>query len=157
MNQGLFFPGHFPAATDRRAQDIAERGARIGRAIFAHGFAFFFHFLALDGERQAARGTVHGGDLRIDLFANGEFVGALVATVAGQFGATDEACQHFINLHLNAVLLNLGDNAGDDITLAHAVQHFGGGSACSCLIPSEMRSFSTSTSRTFAWTIWPLL
>ena len=65
----------------------------------------------------------------------------------GHLGAGD--------LHIEAVLLDGRDFAGDGIALLDAGRSAPSGSPATCLMPSEMRSFSMSTSRTWALTCRP--
>src|SRR5690606_10670006 len=122
----LLFAGHLAAAADRRAQDVAEGGAAVGGAVFAHRLALLLDLLALDGQGEATGGAVHGGDAGVDLLTDRELLRLLVATVAGELGAADEAGQDFLDLHLDAVRFDLRHDAGDDVALADAVEHFGG-------------------------------
>src|SRR4051812_27981325 len=73
------------------AQDLAQRGARVGRTVIGHRLLLFLFFLRLDRERQAAGRLVDRADLGIDLLADGEAVGALLGTVARELAAADEA------------------------------------------------------------------
>ena len=68
-----------------------RRRAGIGRAVFGHRLLFFVHFARLDRERHLARALVDVGDLGVDLLADGEAVGLLFGTLAGEIAALDEA------------------------------------------------------------------
>src|SRR5262249_51699629 len=76
---GLALPA---CPVDRSAKDVAEAGAGIGCTEFRHRALLFVHLAGLDRQRQFARGTVDRGDLGIDLFADREAVGTLLAAVA---------------------------------------------------------------------------
>src|ERR1700722_2334508 len=118
--------GLLVATADRGAGDVAQRSARIGRAEFGHRLLLLLNLLALDGEAQLARGTIDRDDLGVHLFAHGEAVRPLVGLVAREFGATDEAGQHIAHLHFDAVRLDRGDHAGDNLPLVDRIQHRGG-------------------------------
>ena len=61
--------------------------------------------------------AIDRGDLGVDLLADGETVGALLAAVARQVGLADEAGDAVAERHLDAVVLHRGDGAGDDVAL----------------------------------------
>src|SRR6201747_1082628 len=71
-------------AADSGTQDVAERGARVHAAVFLHRLLVLIHLLAPDGEGELAGSPIDRDDLRIDLLADGEAIGALVALVARQ-------------------------------------------------------------------------
>ena len=58
-----------------------------------------------------------GGDLGVDLLADGEAVRALLAAVARQIGLADEAGEAVAERHLDAAVADRGDRAGDDVAL----------------------------------------
>src|SRR5215468_3589712 len=68
------------------AEDVAQAGARIGRAVFGHRLLVFVDLTRLDRERQLARLGIHRRDLGVDLLADGEAVGTLIAALARQVG-----------------------------------------------------------------------
>src|SRR5579864_9444691 len=76
---------------DRGAQDVAEAGARVGRAELGHRFLLLVDFAGLDRQRDLAGGLVELGDLGVDPFADRKTVGALLTAVARQLGLADEA------------------------------------------------------------------
>src|SRR6185437_10642466 len=111
---GLFVP---LAAAEGRAQDVAERGASIGRAVFGHRLFLFVELLRLDRERRLAGGAIESGDLGIDLLADGETVRPLLGAVARQLRFADESGEAAGHLDLDAAIVAAGDRAGHDIAL----------------------------------------
>src|SRR5690606_10662545 len=103
------------AAFERRAQDVAQRRARFGRAVLVDGFLFLGDLAGLDRQAQTAGAGVHVGDAGIDRIADLEALGALVLTVAGQIRTADEGF-HPVEFDLDAAVLDRGDGGGDDIT-----------------------------------------
>ena len=61
--------------------------------------------------------AVDRGDLGVDLFANGEVVGPLLAAVAGKLGLADETVCALGQRYVDTVVANRGDRAGDDVAL----------------------------------------
>ena len=55
------------AVLERGAQDVAERGTRVGRPVSGHGFLLLGDFQRLDGEPDAAGLAVVLGDAGIEL------------------------------------------------------------------------------------------
>src|SRR5690606_1232463 len=74
-----------------RAENVAERGARVGRTVLGDGFFLFRDFQRLDRELDLAGGAIELRHARIDLVADGKAFGTLVAAVAGEFRTTDES------------------------------------------------------------------
>src|SRR5580698_1509877 len=68
--------------TDRRAEDVAEAGARVGRAELRHRLLLLVDLARLDRQRDLAGGAVELGDLGIEPLANRETVGPLLAAIA---------------------------------------------------------------------------
>src|SRR5271170_1672624 len=60
------------SAVDRRAENVAEAGARIGRAEFGHCALFLVDFAGLDRQGHLARGAIDRRDLGVDFFADGK-------------------------------------------------------------------------------------
>src|SRR4051812_24484975 len=73
----------FLLALERAAQDIAERGAGVRRAVLGDRLLLFGHLESLDRELDLAGPAVELDDAGIDLLADLEAVGALVVAVAG--------------------------------------------------------------------------
>src|SRR5882724_3889834 len=69
------------AARERGAEDVAEAGAGVLRAVLLHRLLLLLHLAGFDGERDLAGRTVHGGDLGVHLLADGETVRTLLAAV----------------------------------------------------------------------------
>src|SRR5690606_17500573 len=108
-----------------RTQNVAERGTRIGGAVLSNGFLFFRDFQRLDRKLDLAGGAIELRHAGIDLVADSETLGALVATVAGQFRTADEGGHIvFANRHLKAVLGHGSHRAGNDRTLADVAERF---------------------------------
>src|SRR6476619_4877456 len=61
---------------ERRAEDISQRCAGIGRAILRHGFLLFRHLARLERQPDPARGLVEARDHGIELVALAEALGA---------------------------------------------------------------------------------
>src|SRR5205085_6388932 len=78
------------AAFQCGAEDVAERGAGIRRAVLRDGFLLLGDFQRLDRDLNLARLLVELDHAGINLFADGEAVGTLVVAVARQFRALDE-------------------------------------------------------------------
>src|SRR5258708_849089 len=109
-------------ALQRRAEDVAEVGARIGGAVFGHRLLFLLHFARLDREAELARRLVDRRYLGVDLFADGEAVGALLAAVARQIRLADEARHAVADRHLDALIGDRRDGAGHDRALLQGLQ-----------------------------------
>src|SRR5216683_1962368 len=104
---------------DRRAENIAEAGARIGRAELGHRPLLFIDLARLDRHRHPPRGAVDRRDLGIDPFADGKAVGALLAAVARQLGFSDETGHAVGQRDLDPGFGDPRDRAGNDIALLH--------------------------------------
>src|SRR5690606_13096130 len=76
------------------AEDVAERGAGVGRAVLGHRLLLLGDLESLDRERDLAGLAIDLGHAGIDLVALGEALGALVVAVAAEVGAADES-RHF--------------------------------------------------------------
>ena len=70
------------ALLERGAENVAERRARIGRAVLGDRFLLFGDFQRLDRDRHLAGLAVELGDAGIELLADLEALGALIAAVA---------------------------------------------------------------------------
>src|SRR4051795_13242135 len=86
------------AEADRRAEDVAEAGAGIGRAEFLHRALLLIYLARLDRQRDPAGGAVDRGDLGVDPLTDRKAIGALFAAVARQLGFADEA-GHVVGQH----------------------------------------------------------
>src|ERR1700760_798378 len=84
---------HLIAPPNRRTEDVAERSTRVGGSELGHRLLLFLDFLAFDGQRQLTRLTIDRRDLGVDLLTNRKAVRALIALIASQLGAADEAGQ----------------------------------------------------------------
>src|SRR5580658_3100967 len=62
---GRFGFGFALPPADRRAEDIAEAGARVGRAELGHRLLLLVDLAGLDRQRDLAGGTVELGDLGV--------------------------------------------------------------------------------------------
>src|SRR6185437_10452667 len=109
-------------ALQRRAEDVAEAGARIGGAVFGHRLLLLLDLARLDRQGKLARRLVDRGDLGIDLLADGEAVGPLLGAVAREVALADEAGHAFGDHHLDPAIGDAGDRAGDDIAFLEALQ-----------------------------------
>jgi hypothetical protein len=68
------------AVLQSRAEDVAERSARVGRTELCDGFLLFGDFQRLDRQLDLA-GLLRDLDARVDLLADGETLRTLVVTV----------------------------------------------------------------------------
>src|SRR5690242_21321406 len=87
---GLFF-GLALTAADRGAEDVAEAGAGFGGAEFLHRPLLLIDLARLDRQCDAPCGAVDRRDLGIHPLADRKAVGALLASIARQFGFADKA------------------------------------------------------------------
>src|SRR5688500_6953316 len=76
--------GVLALAFERGAENVAQRCARIGRAVLGDRLLLLGHLQRLDRQRDLARLAVELGDAGVDLLTDLEAVGALVVTVAGE-------------------------------------------------------------------------
>src|SRR5690606_30604744 len=103
----------------RSAQNVAQRGAGIGRTVLGDRFLLLGDFQRLDGDLYPARLLVEGDHARIDLLADREALRALLVAVARQVVAPDEALNVVIDQpHVEAAVTDACDFAGDDGVLA---------------------------------------
>ena len=127
---------------------MLKAGTAVGRAILFDGLLLLGGFACLDRQAELAALMIDVGDHRIDFLADGETVRALLGTVTAEIGAADEARQRSPTsprCHCRSG----GDRTGHDLAFT-AVHLACEGIIGSCLMPSEMRSLSISTSRIFA-------
>src|SRR5215469_3116236 len=75
---------------ERGAENIAERGAGIGGAVLGDRLLLLGHFERLDRDRHLVGAAVELGDASVDLLADRKAFGALLGTVASEFGTLDE-------------------------------------------------------------------
>src|SRR5271156_2432103 len=103
---------------ERGAENVAESRTRIGGAVLGDGFLFFGDFERLDRNLHLAGLLVELDHPRIDLFADGETLGALIVAVTGKLGALDEGGEVGADdLHVDAAFLHVEHFAGHDRTL----------------------------------------
>src|SRR5580704_6504079 len=116
---GFFLVPIFLAlALERGAQNVAQRRARVGRAVLRDRFLLLGDFERLDGDGNALAPAVELGDAGVDLLADGEAVGPLFGTVARQFRTLDEGGEVGADdLHVDAAFFHLDDFAGDNRAL----------------------------------------
>src|SRR3984957_5120426 len=106
------------ALFQRGAENIAQRRPGIGGAVLRDGFLLFRDFQRLDRDLHLAGLLVELDHPRIDLFADGETLGALIGALARQFGPLDEGGEVGAgDLDLDAAFLYLKDFAGHDRAL----------------------------------------
>src|ERR1700748_1019989 len=106
------------AVLARGAEDVAQRRAGIGGAVLRDGFLFLGDFERLDRDLNLARLLVELDHPRIDLFAHGETLGALIGALARQFGPLDEGREIGTDdLTLDAAFLHFEHFAGHDRAL----------------------------------------
>src|SRR6202048_4117758 len=100
---------------ERGAENVAQRRPRIGGAVLRDGLLLFGDFQRLDGDLHLAGLLVELDHPRVDLFADGETLGALIGALARQFGPLDEGGKVGAgDLHLDAAFLHLEHFAGHD-------------------------------------------
>src|SRR5437660_3020134 len=101
------------ALLERGAQDIAQRRARIRGAVLRDGFLLFGDLERLDRDLHLAGLLVELDHPRVDLFADGKTLGALVVAIARQLGPLDEGGEVGAgDLDLDAAFLDLEHFAG---------------------------------------------
>src|SRR5690606_20377573 len=108
--------------TEGRAENIAEAGTAVGGAVLRHRLLFLVGLVRLDREADATAVAVDRGDLRVHPFADREPLRTLLAAVARQLGATDEARDVAGQRQLDAVLVHRRDGAGHHLTPANALE-----------------------------------
>src|SRR5688500_20155164 len=74
----------------RLAEDVAEAGARIGRAVLGHRLLLLGDLQRLDREIRLL-GAVEANHHRVELLADLEALGALLVAVTAEVRALDEA------------------------------------------------------------------
>src|SRR5260221_12332281 len=79
------------ALLERGAENIAQRRPRIGGAVLRDCLLLFGDFQRLDRDLHLAGFLVELDHPRVDLFADGETIGALIGALARQFGPLDES------------------------------------------------------------------
>src|SRR5262249_11732257 len=77
-------------APERRAEDVAERRARVGGAVLGNGLLLLGDFERLDRDLHLVAAAVELGHARVDLLADREAFRPLLAAVAREFVALDE-------------------------------------------------------------------
>src|SRR3984957_7480 len=106
------------ALLERGAENVAQRRPRIGGAVLRDGLLLFGDFQCLDRDLHLAGLLVELDHPRIDLFADGETLGALIGALTRQFGPLDEGGEVGTgDLHLDAAFLHLEHFAGHDRAL----------------------------------------
>src|SRR5712671_1109523 len=66
------------------AQDVAQRGARIGGAVLGDRLLLLGHLEGLDGDLDLVGAAIELGDAGVDLLADREAFRALLGAVAGE-------------------------------------------------------------------------
>src|SRR5437588_190862 len=106
------------ALLERGAENVAQRRPRIGGAVLRDGFLLFGDFQRLDRHLHLTGLLVELDDPRIDLFADGETLGALIGALSRQFGPLDEGGEVGAgDLNLDAGFLHFEHFAGHDRAL----------------------------------------
>src|ERR1700691_900340 len=106
------------ALFQRGAENITQRRAGIGGAVLRDGFLLLGDFQRLDRDLHLAGLLVELDHPRIDLFADGEALGALIGALTRQFGPLDEGGEVSAgDPHLDAAFLHLEHFAGHDRAL----------------------------------------
>src|SRR5882762_5831103 len=99
-------------------ENVAQRRSRIGGAVLRDGLLLFGNFQRLDRDLHLAGLLVELDHPRIDLFADGETLGALIGALARQFGPLDEGGKVGAgDPDLDATFLHLEHFAGHDRAL----------------------------------------
>src|SRR5712671_1381970 len=105
-------------ALEGMAKNIAQRSARIGRAVLGNGFLFLGHFERLDRNLNLSGAAVELGHAYVDLLADGKSFRPLFGAITGQFSALDEGGK--VRPHndcFEAAFLDFRDLAGDEADL----------------------------------------
>ena len=102
---------------ERRAENVAQAGARVGRAEVGHRLLLLVELTRLDRQHHPARGPVDVGDLGVELVADGVAVGTLLGAVAGKLRLADEARDAVLHRDVDAVVLDAGHDDGDHVAL----------------------------------------
>src|SRR5712672_932492 len=96
-------------------ENVAQRRPRIGGTVLRDGLLLFGNFQGLDRDLHLAGLLVELDHPRIDLFADGETLGALIGALARQFGPLDEGGEVGTgDPDLDAGFLHLKHFAGHD-------------------------------------------
>src|SRR5467141_205243 len=99
-------------------ENVAQRRPRIGGTVLRDGLLLFGNFQRLDRDLHLAGLLVELDHPRIDLFADGEALGALIGALTRQLGPLDEGGEFGAgNPDLDATFLHLEHFAGHDRTL----------------------------------------
>src|ERR1700722_16846517 len=106
------------ALLERGAENVAQRRPRIGGAVLRDSLLLFGDFQCLDRDLHLTGLLVELDHPRIDLFADGETLGALIGALTRQFGPLDEGGEVGTgDLYLDAAFLHLEHFAGHDRAL----------------------------------------
>src|SRR5712692_740807 len=130
LASAFLFLGLALAATDRRAEDVAQTGAGVGRAELGHRALFLIDLARLDRHRHPPCGLVDRRHLGIDALADGKAVRTLLTAVARQLGLADEPGHAIGQGDLDPGFGDPGNRAGDDLSLlqlGHALHERIGG------------------------------
>src|SRR6476620_11763592 len=101
----------------RGAEDVAQRGAGVRRAVLLDRLLLFGDLARLDREVGLFR-TVEADDHRIELGADLEAVGALLVAVAAEVAALDEASRAVVaDLHFQPAVAHFEHGDGDHVVL----------------------------------------
>src|SRR5258707_10407282 len=82
-------------------ENVAQRRPRIGGTVLRDGLLLFGNFQRLDRDLHLAGLLVELDHPRIDLFADGEALGALIGTLTRQFGPLDRKSTRLNSSHAN--------------------------------------------------------
>src|SRR6266403_2154145 len=96
------------------AQDVAQRGARIGGAVLGDRLLLLGHLEGLDGDLDLVGAAIELGHAGVDLLADREAFRALLGAVAGQIGEVDHAVDVAVEPEKEAELGLVLDLALDD-------------------------------------------
>src|SRR3984893_937257 len=97
------------------AQDVAQRGARVGGAVLGDRLLLLGHLEGLDGDLDLVGAAIELGHAGVDLLADREAFRALLGAVACEIGALDEGGEVGADdLHIEPLLLHLRHLGGDD-------------------------------------------
>src|SRR3954463_8860743 len=106
------------ALLERGAENVAQRRPRIRGAILRNGLLLFGDFQRLDRDLHLAGFLVELDHPRIDLFTDGEPLGALIGTLARELRALDEGGEVGAgDLDLDAAFLHFEHFASHDRAL----------------------------------------
>src|SRR4051812_34377317 len=119
------FFGLLTALLECGAQDVAQRRARVGGAVLGDCLLLLGDFERLDRYLHLMGAAIELDHARINLLADREALGPLLAAIASKLRALDEGGELGADdVRLESAFLHLGDLAGDDRALLDIARGF---------------------------------